>query len=172
MSVIYIFGGLLLLFVLLTLLAPSVFRINKSRQVDCTVQTLLSYVADFNNYSEWNPWLTRESNINTTISGAPGRAGHSINWEGKITGKGSIELIALKQDSVEWLINYEKPWKTTGKDLWTVRNMGGDQCEINWVHEGRLPWPFARLMGGFVRRSLSIQFEKALDNLGNKFQKH
>lgn len=169
MIIIYIFGGLLLVFLLLTLLAPGRFQLLRTGEVGCSTQQLLSFVADFNNYSEWNPWLTRDDSVKITIDGQPGKPGHSLSWKGRRTGSGKIELVSLNENSIHWLIQYEQPWKTRGNDLWNIKQLAPGKCEISWQHEGNLPWPFARLMGGFIRRNLGYQHKTALENLGSKF---
>lgn len=165
MIIIYIFGGLLLLFLLLTVLVPGNFKLSRTRELSCSSQQLLAFVSDFNNYSEWNPWLSRDETVQIELTGTAGRVGHALSWKGKRTGAGKMELTALNDHSISWFIHYQKPWSSTGKDEWTIKSLATGNCEVTWKHEGNLPWPFARLMGGFIRRNLAYQHNAALENI-------
>ena len=169
MITIYVFGGLLLLFLLLTLLAPAQFTLLRTGEVSCSPQQLLKFVSNLDNYSAWNPWLMRDESVQINITGSVAQAGHQLAWKGKKTGAGKIELLSVNENAIEWLIQYERPWKTTGSDQWTIKPTAADKCEITWKHQGRLPWPFARIMGGLIRRNLAYQFETALRNVQEKF---
>lgn len=168
MIIIYIFGGLLLLFLLLTVLVPGSFKLSRTREVSCSTQQLVAFVSDFKNYAEWNPWLSRDETIQIDITGRAGQVGHALSWKGKRTGAGKMEITAVNEHSISWLIHYQKPWASTGKDEWTLKPTTNGKCEITWVHEGNLPWPFARLMGGFIRRNLAYQHNAALENISNR----
>lgn len=165
MIFIYVFGGLLILFLLLTLLAPGRFVVERKAELNGSPQQILQILADFNRYTEWNPWMTRDETVQIGISGSAATVGHSLTWKGKKSGAGEIVLQSANDSAIHWLILYTKPWKMQGEDRLQLRSTGPNQTEISWQHRGQLPWPFARLMGGFVRRSLGYQFESAFENL-------
>lgn len=165
MIFIYVFGGLLLLFLLLTLLAPGRFVVERKAELAASAQAVSQIIADFHRYTEWNPWMTRDETVQISVSGAAATAGHCLSWKGKKTGSGEIVLQSANDSAIHWLIHYTKPWKMKGEDRLSLRSTGANKVEISWQHRGQLPWPFARLMGGFVRRSLGYQFESAFENL-------
>ena len=165
MIFIFVFGGLLLLFLLLTLLAPGHFVVERKADLNGNPQQILQIIRDLNRYTEWNPWMTRDETVQIIVNGTAGTAGHRLGWKGKKTGAGEIVLQSANDSTIHWLIHYTKPWKMKGEDRISLRSSGDNKVQISWQHQGQLPWPFARLMGGFIRRSLGYQFESAFENL-------
>ena len=165
MIFVYIFGGLILLLLLLASFMAKGFNIEKHIVIRKPVNEVMSRISNLNYYSKWNPWQQSDSSAKHTITGEPSRPGHKYAWEGKKVGVGSLTLLSADDKHIHFDLQFLKPWKSKAKDNWMFEPWGDGETKVTWQNSGELPWPIARLMGPKINKNLNHQFEKGLKNL-------
>ena len=165
MIVIYFILGLLVALLVIALVSPSNYLVEKSTVINRPANDVYMKVADLNNYRKWNPWQQSDPTAEATITGAPDSIGHKYAWVGKKVGVGSLTLANRNTNqSVHFRIEFIKPFNAKADDSWTFTTENG-QTKVNWRNSGDLPFPIARLMGPVLKKNLNQQFEAGLVNL-------
>jgi Polyketide cyclase / dehydrase and lipid transport len=168
MIFVYIFIGLVVTILLISLLMPKTYNVERSIVIKKTAEEIKKYVGDFNHYAAWNPWQKMEPASVKTISGAPHSPGHKYEWKGKKIGTGSLTLKKTDPKHIHIDLEFLKPWKAKAKDNWLFEPWGDDAAtKVTWQNSGELPWPIARLMGPMISKNLNHQFGTGLENLKN-----
>jgi hypothetical protein len=165
MIIVYIFGGLILLLLILAAFMPKTFNVEKTIIVNCPVAHVKSKVSDLNHYKVWNPWQQMDKTSTNLITGTPHTPGHRYAWKGKKIGEGQLTLRDADSKHLHFDLEFFKPWKSSAKDNWLFENWGTDETKITWQNSGGLPWPIARLMGPMISKNLNQQFAQGLVNL-------
>ncbi len=165
MIFVYIFLGLIVLLLLVAAGMPKSFSIEKSTVIKKPVSEVIPWVGNLEQYAAWNPWQQMEPGSKKTFTGTPMQPGHQYEWEGKKIGVGSLKLVAIDQNHVNFDLQFLKPWKSKAKDNWVFEPWGQIDTKVTWQNAGELPWPMARLMGPLIQKNLDKQFEKGLENL-------
>jgi len=165
MFAVYIFVGLILLFLVLAYFLPPNYNIEKTVIINKPPDLVMSRVSNLNDYSLWNPWQKKEPGSLKTITGTPGIQGHTYAWQGKKIGAGSLKISRIDDKHIHFTIEFIKPWKTKARDNWLFEPWGDDETKVTWQNSGSLPWPIARLMGPVINKNLNHQFGEGLKNL-------
>lgn len=165
MIALYIIGGIIVLVLLIGLVMPSGYTVEKTMEMNAPVDKCYNMVADLNNYRDWNPWSKMEPDAKKTISGTPKTPGHSYEWFGKKIGHGKLTLRKAEPGkAVDIDLEFFKPFKSKADDLWNFSEAGG-KTKVTWKNTGALPFPMARLMGPMITKNLNSQFEEGLNNI-------
>lgn len=169
MTALFVFLGLVALTITLAfiipLFMPKSYAIEKTITIKAPAEACFDKVADLNHYRDWNPWSQMEPDASKQITGAPKTVGHKYYWEGKKIGSGSLtvkKLVAHK--NVELDLEFLRPWKSKADDIWTFEELDGN-TKVTWKNHGPLAYPTARLLGPFITKNLSQQFEVGLSNI-------
>ena len=166
MIFVYIFGGLIVVLLLIAALMPKSYNVEKSIIIKKPASEVQSKITDFNAYAIWNPWQKMEPAAKKTITGTPGTVGHRYEWQGKKIGIGNLTVKHVDEKHVNLDLQFLKPWKASAKDNWVFEPWGdGSETKLTWQNSGNLPWPMARLMGPMINKNLNQQFGTGLDNL-------
>jgi hypothetical protein len=166
MIVIYIIVGLIVLLLLIALLMPKNYYIEKTIVIRKNIADVMSRVGNLNSYAQWNPWQQMDPTAKSTITGMASTPGHRYAWEGKKIGIGSLTISSLDEKHIHFDLEFLKPWKSKAKDNWLFEPWGdGTETKVTWQNSGDLPWPVARLMSPMINKNLNHQFEAGLNNL-------
>ena len=165
MIVLYIVVGLIVLILLIALLLPGKYNVEKSIIIKRPVADVMDKVADLNYYSKWNPWQLAEPQAKFEITGQPKLPGHKYSWNGKKNGVGSLTLNKIDSKHIHFDLQFLKPFKAEAKDNWLFEEWGTDETKVTWQNSGALPFPVARLMGPSINKNLQKQFVEGLNNL-------
>jgi len=166
MIVIYILIALIIGLLVVALLLPKNYNVEKSTIIKRTVAAVMDKVGNLNFYSQWNPWQQSDPTTRSTVTGTPKTPGHKYAWEGKKVGVGSLTLNSVDEKHIHFALEFLKPWKSKAKDNWLFEPWGdGSETKVTWQNSGDLPFPMARLMGPMISKNLNHQFEVGLANL-------
>lgn len=165
MIVLYAFLGLLAFLLILALVLPGRYDVHKSTIIQKPVGEVFLKVADLHYFHDWNPWQKTEPSAKADIQGQAASIGHSYSWDGKKIGMGSLTISSLEKDkSIDFVLNFIKPWKATASDTWRFEP-DGEKTKVIWRNNGELSFPIARLMGPVINKQLNRQFVEGLRNL-------
>ena len=165
MIAVYIVIGIVLLVLIIALLSPARYQIERSIIIQSPQPEVMSRVADLNSYKEWNPWQKMEPNAESVITGSAKRPGHKYAWNGKKIGAGSLTLRDIDKRHIHFDLEFLRPWKSRAADNWLFEEWGSDGTKVTWQNAGELPFPVARLMWPMIRKGLDKQFIEGLNNL-------
>ena len=165
MIIVYIIAGIIILVLIIAALLPSKYNVEISAIIKRPRKEVMDKVGDFNYFSKWNPWQLMEKEGEYKITGSPKIPGHKYSWQGRKTGVGSLTLRDMDNRHVHFDLEFVKPWKARAKDDWVFEEWGTGETKVTWQNNGELPFPLARLMGPFLKKSLDKQFAQGLNNL-------
>jgi hypothetical protein len=165
MIVLYSILGVILLVLLIALILPGKYTVEKTMEMNASAEKCYDMVADLNNYRDWNPWSKMEPDAQKTITGTPKTPGHSYEWVGKKIGHGKLTVKSVETNRSAVLdLEFFKPFKSKADDIWSFSQNGG-KTTVNWKNTGPLPFPMARLMGPMITKNLDKQFVEGLNNI-------
>lgn len=164
-SILYALGLVLLIALAGIYFLPNSYSVKQSIEINRPGETVYKMVSDYSNWKAWSPWAEMEPEAAVTIAGEPGKPGHSMSWDGKKIGKGTLSIrMASSNGFVDGELNFEKPFKTTASDKWTFESEG-NKTRVTWISEGELSYPIGRLFGLTLGEALSKQEKHGLENL-------
>jgi len=164
-------AALLVLLLIIAVLLPADFRVERSTTINAPVEKVFEQVADLNNYKEWNPWSEQDPDANTTLSEQSRGKGSIWTWNGEIIGVGSLEIVKLEEGkSIETKVTFFEPMESTSFGFWQFENTDNG-TSVSWAFEGSLSYPVERFMGFFMDDMLGKDFEKGLANLKKRCEK-
>ncbi|MBO9668491.1 MAG: SRPBCC family protein, partial [Bdellovibrio sp.] len=137
--------------------------INKKPEV------VFNFIADFNNWPSWSPWLILEPNCQYLIKGPSATVGHLQEWNGQAIGAGRMTLMSMNpQTELNLKLEFFKPWKTESTARFLLRPKG-DSTEVTWNMKGSLPF-FMFFMKKMMKAWIGNDFNRGLRMMKEKLE--
>ncbi len=115
---------------------PKTYSVNRSIVINAPDSVIYKNIADFSEFTKWNPWSKMEPSAKITISGPASQPGHLYEWKGKQTGEGSMKIAAVKPYSqVNIDLNFLKPFKSSAITTFDIQPEGKEQ-KVTWTMSG------------------------------------
>lgn len=169
--IISILVWLVLGFLAVAFLLPSIYHVERSLVIDRPPSQVYTQVARLQNWANWNPWTAMDPDAETFVSGVQGEVGSSWSWDGKILGKGSLTIVDLVPDrAVRSKLVFREPREMEADDLWEFKPEGR-ATRVTWTSEGHLSYPIGRYVGLFMDRMMGPDLEQGLHNLKTHLEK-
>ncbi|MBC7848164.1 MAG: SRPBCC family protein [Chitinophagaceae bacterium] len=165
MIVVYIIVGLILFLLVMAMMLPGRYHIEKTTIIHRSVREVMDKIADLNHYAKWNPWQQSDPSAVGTITGTPHTAGHKYAWKGRKVGEGSLTLRDLDSKHVHFNLEFVKPFKSKASDDWLLEEWGSGDTKVTWSNNGEFPFPVGRLLGPAITKGLHKQFVEGLASL-------
>ena len=80
MIFVYIFIGLIATLLIVAVVMPKSYSIEKNIVIKIPSAEVMNRISDLNYYSQWNPWQQSDPTVKNTITGTAGSAGHKYAW--------------------------------------------------------------------------------------------
>jgi hypothetical protein len=160
-----IVGGLVALFLIVTAILPSSYRVERSIEINKPAEVIYQLVVNLPNWPKWDPFTEQEPSAKSSFSGESGTIGSRWDWEGKKIGTGSltVEDIVPNQSIRSKMVSVApQPWAAT--DNWRFEPTANG-TKVIWTIEGSLSYPVERVIGLFMESMLGPICEKGLANL-------
>ncbi|WP_298904284.1 SRPBCC family protein [uncultured Psychroserpens sp.] len=168
MIVLYILGGILLLFILLALIAPKRYTVNRSTVIDKPLPEVFNYLKHIKNQDHWSPWKKKDPNMKQEFVGTDGQVGFIAKWDGnKEVGLGEQEIMNIvENDRVEARLRFFKPWKSESDAVTKVEDLGDGKTKVTWGFSGvnKVPANIFMMMYN-VDKHVGKDFEEGLASL-------
>lgn len=113
---------------------PKLF-VKKSITVNQPIEKINKFLADFNNWRIWSPWLLAEPEAQVTVT----EHGSRYAWTGNRVGAGEMELLKNSPNKIEFSLIFLKPWKSKAKTHFELSETK-DGTQITWIMNGSLPF--------------------------------
>lgn len=168
MIVVYILLGIIALVLILGLIAPKDFELNRTIEIKRPVSEVYNYLKYIKNQDEWSPWKKKDPDMKQSFEGTDGQPGFVSKWEGnKHVGMGEQELISLEENKeVISELRFLKPWKSQSDAYLRVSPTSENRTNVTWGFSGRNKFPFnAMMLFMSMEKSVGKDFEEGLASL-------
>lgn len=167
MIALYIIGGIVLFIVLLVLVAPTDFRIEREIVINKPKDQAFPYLKLLKGQDEWSVWNLKDPNMKKEFKGTDGTVGAIAAWESqdKNVGKGEQEIKKIVEgERVEFELRFEKPMKATNNAWLSAKSTGNNQTTVAWGFSGKSARPM-NVMTLFMKGMLTKAFDSGLANM-------
>ncbi|WP_298894189.1 SRPBCC family protein [uncultured Psychroserpens sp.] len=168
MIVLYILGGIVALIILLALIAPKHYEVNRSIIIDKPLPEVFNYLKHIKNQNHWSPWKKRDPNMTQEFIGTDGQVGFISKWDGnKEVGTGEQEIMNIvENDRLEARLRFFKPWKSESDAVTRVDDAGDGKTKVTWGFSGINKVPANIFMMLYnVDKHVGKDFEEGLASL-------
>ena len=99
---------LLLVLVLIGLILPQSYSVNKTIEINANIEVVKPLVTDFSQWQKWSPWEKVDPSIRFTLGEPSSGLGAHQSWKGK-WGYGEMIITSISQNKVSFniLLNAE-----------------------------------------------------------------
>jgi effector-binding domain-containing protein/uncharacterized protein YndB with AHSA1/START domain len=165
--ILFIIIGIVLLGGILTAVAPTAMKSERSIVINAPREVVWNNVVMFANQHKWSPWDKKDPNIKITLEGVDGTVGAVNKWEGNDsvgTGEQTMKKIE-PMNRIESELHFIKPWENKAQAYFSLSDEGG-ATKVTWGFGGDMPRPF-NIMALFadMDKAIGADFEQGLKNL-------
>lgn len=165
--ILYIILALILILVIIGLLGPKEFHVERSVVIDAPPEFIFPYVSHFENMNTWGPWLDADPDAETSIEGEDGTEGAKSYWSGNDSvGEGTQTLTTVAPDTlVESRLHFIRPYESDANARFRLRDVE-EGTEVTWAIYGENNF-VSKIMSTFMNLDAQIgpDFEEGLNNL-------
>ena len=168
--VLYIGGGLLVLALIFAAFiatrAPA-FRVERSRVIAASPDSIFHIVNDLSQWRRWSPYDKRDPNMKTALEGSPQGPGCSYSWDGNNkVGSGKMAITESKPgELVAMNLQFNRPFRADNLVRFTMTPADGG-TGVAWIMDGKKNFIFkgmSLLMN--MDATVGKDFEEGLANL-------
>ncbi len=147
-TVLYIVLGIIILILVLALIAPKSYDVNRSIEIKKAKAEVFEYLRLLKNQSTWSPWEKKDPNMHKELRGTDGKVGAVSYWKGnKDVGEGEQEITKIiPGERIEGELRFFKPWKSTSDCYFIVDEAGKDTTRVTWGFSGKNKFPMSIMM--------------------------
>lgn len=157
--------GVVALLLVIGLLLPSGFKVQRSVQVAAPPAKVYPLIADPRQWKNWSVWNQRDPAMQMQYSGADSGAGAKWSWQSKTEGNGEMEFTsAIPNERIVYALSFPDMGMTSRGELQLVPDGAGTR--ITWTNEGDMGGnPINRYFGVMMDSMVGPDFEAGLNNL-------
>jgi len=172
MMALYILAGIVTAIVILALVAPTDFRMEREIVIDRPKAEVFAYLRSLKNQNNWSVWAMKDPAIRNEFRGTDETVGFVNAWEGnKDVGKGEQEIKKIVEgERVEFELRFEKPFKATNDAYISTEAVNANQTKVRWGFSGKSPRPM-NIMTMLMKGVLAKDFDTGLSNLKKILEK-
>lgn len=164
----YILGGIVALIIILGLLAPKNYEVNRSIVINKPLPETFQFLKLVKNQDYWSPWKKKDPHLTQEFVGTDGEVGFISKWVGnKDVGEGEQEITRLVENElVETELRFIKPWKSQSNGYIKVEEAEYRQTKVIWGFSGKNKFPFSIFMMFMsMDKTVGKDFEEGLASL-------
>ena len=169
----YILFSLIVLVIVLHLLAPKNYDVNRNISINKPLPEVFSYLKSLKNQDNWSPWAEKDPNMKKTFSGTDGEVGFLSAWVGnKEVGEGEQEITGIVENEViNSQLRFLKPFKSTS-DAYLKVVEEGHNTKVIWGFSGVNKFPMSIMMLFMnMDKAIGKDFEYGLNKLKGILEK-
>jgi len=138
MTFIYILAGILILFWVLTMIAPKNYHVSRSIEINKPLPEVFNFIKYVKNQDHWSPWDQKDPDMKKEYRGEDGEAGFISAWKGnKEVGEGEQEITGIYvNDRMESQLRFFKPWKSESDAYIKVEEVSPEITIVTWGFSG------------------------------------
>ncbi len=144
-TLIYVLGGLLVLVVVLSLIAPKTYDVFRIVEIARPKYEVFNYLTSLKNMDEWSPWAKKDPNMEKKFTGTDGEVGAQSYWKGnKDVGEGEQEIKNIVEgERIDSELRFLKPFKSTSDCYIKVEDTGSGTTKVTWGFSGKNKFPMS-----------------------------
>ena len=173
MTFLYIILAIIVVIVILGMVAPKHYEVNRSIIVNKPIAEVFSYLKYLKNQDHWSPWKNKDPNMKQTFEGTDGEVGFISKWEGvKSVGTGEQEIKRIVDNEIiETELRFIKPWKSQSDAYLRVVSLESKQTNVTWGFKGNNKFPVSIFMLFMnMDKAVGKDFEEGLTNLKQQLE--
>jgi uncharacterized protein YndB with AHSA1/START domain len=173
MIALYILAGLVVLILLLALIAPTDFKMERDVIINKPKAEVFAYLKMLKNQDLWSVWSMKDPNMKKDYRGTDGTVGFVSAWDStdKNVGKGEQEIKKIVEgERIEFELRFEKPMKATNYAFLMALPVNANQTKVTWGFSGKSKRPM-NIMSLLMKGMLQKAFDDGLRNLKNNLEK-
>ena len=163
-TILIIVAIIVALFIVVVIMQPSEFRVERSGTVAAPAKEVFAQVNDFHNWEAWSPWAKRDPAMKQTYEGPPAGKGAIYSWTGnKQVGEGRMTITESRpSEYVRINLEFLRPFKATNTAEFAFKPQGSETA-VTWSMTGRKNFVF-KAFGLFMNMDKMVgnDFEKGL----------
>lgn len=153
------------IFILLVLIQPNDFRIERKISIQAPARVIFAQVSDFHKWNVWSPWAKLDPKMKTTHSGSG--IGSTYSWVGNDqVGEGKMTLLeATPFKSIKIQLDFLKPMQAQNETVFAFA-AEGQNTQVIWSMTGKNNF-FSKIFSvfGLIDKMVGADFEKGLAQL-------
>ena len=167
MIFLYIFGGIVVLFLLVGFTSPRYARMNRTIQINASAEQVFPYLNNLKTFVDtWSPWTEKDPNAAHEYNDIAEGQGAFYSWKGepKKVGEGSMKILESETNKhVKTHLSFKG--RGDAQAGWTIAE-SGDGVKVTWDFESDNGMnPMGRFFGRFMDKFLGPDYEAGLNNL-------
>lgn len=160
-------GALLAVFLIVVVVQPSDFKIERSITVNAPPTVPFSFVSDFHKWNLWSPWEKMDPTMKKEFAGPETGVGAKYSWVGNDqVGEGRMTIeSAIPDQKIQILLEFLKPFEAKNDTVFSFTPDGAG-TKINWAMTGKNNFvgkAFALCMD--MDKMVGSDFDKGLEKL-------
>ncbi len=164
--ILYSIGGLALLYVILGLVGPKNYHVERSMVVNGSSDLVWNEVSHFRNWERWSPWQEMEPDVKHIYEGEDGAVGSVMKWEGdkNKTGTGQMTFSAMDPNKkINYDLMFIVPFESKSNGYFTFEGAENNKTKVIWVNEGDISFAMRPMMMFMnMDKMLGGDFERGL----------
>ena len=160
-------GVLILIALILGIVGPKTYDVNRSAIVPGTPEQVWPYVSDLKKMALWSPWAEKDTAMTVEYTGTDGAVGSMSSWSGnKDVGKGSQTLSVLEPNSkVESTLVFLEPMAGQSTAYTLLKDTTGGTI-VTWGIKGENGF-VGRIFGSIMNmdKMMGNDFDRGLTKL-------
>ena len=173
MIFIYILLGLIGLIIILAIIAPKNYNLQRSIVVNRSLQDTFYYLKYIKNQDDWSPWNKKDPDMKQSQTGTDGSIGFVNRWEGnKDVGVGEQEIVnIIENQRIDSQLRFFKPWKSESDAYLITKEVDASKTEVTWGFSGVNKVPLNIMMLFFsMDKTVGKDFEEGLASLKDNLE--
>lgn len=174
MIFLYIILGILVFLILLAIIAPKKFHLERSITVEKPIAEVFLYLKNIKNQDHWSPWKKKDPNMKQEFFGEDGTVGFIAHWEGnKDVGVGEQEIKGIvENEQIDTELRFIKPWKSESDAFLKVKEVNSNNTEVVWGFSGVNKVPMNIMMLFYnMDKAVGKDFDEGLNDLKQVLEK-
>jgi hypothetical protein len=153
------------------LFLPKTYSVNRTLVINAPDSVIYKNIADFNEFTKWNPWSKMEPTAKVTVSGTPMQADHLYQWEGDKTGSGQMTIKNVDSNKmVDIELKFIKPMENIADTRFDITPEGTGN-KVTWTMSGESNGTLSKWMCLMMDQMIGKDFESGLQSLKAKSEK-
>jgi hypothetical protein len=157
----------IILFVVIVLLQPGEFRVERSATMSALADAVFAQVNDFYKWEAWSPWAKIDPEAEYSYDGAAAGTGAIFRWKGNSeVGEGSLTILESRAPEVIRIrLDFIKPFEDSATTEFRFKGEG-EKTTVTWSIEGKNDF-IGKVMCLFMNmdRMIGDRYEEGLANI-------
>lgn len=167
--------ALIALFVIVGIVLPNDFRVERSVVIDAEPARVHALVGDLTRWEEWTPWKEVDPEVQTTLGSQTSGVGASQSWTDSSGGGDLVFTESSVENGIAYDMNFYMGDPESADPLASTSEMRYERVDggtkVIWSMDGSMPVP---VLGGYFAKimpaSIGPMFDSGLQKLKQRVE--